>query len=272
MTEEQLVEAMADAYNPAWANKIPGEPDEVYAAYRTRIRRDMSRVLAVVREHIALELEAESECTPCSEDALVVRGCADLVRASGSYDRVDEIISARQHDGAALAEANASLALVSGNRDALAAALVAVATVIRSELGRPWAFQSSAILDALIARGWGPTADAEAEIVRLKNDVKELRDIRDLFVGWPTPIHMQDAMMEMRKRTWREAHAQGWREGREAAAGRAEGYFDKLHPPEGWSDDEKEGYGNGCCDMAMAIVAAIRAIPEPEQNEGRGNG
>ena len=55
-----LIERMADAYNPDWSARLEGETEEAHAAYLADVRRNMSRVLDVVREHVGQEL-AEAE-------------------------------------------------------------------------------------------------------------------------------------------------------------------------------------------------------------------
>lgn len=43
------------------------------------------------REKIATALDVEADTTPCSEDAVVVRDCARLIRARFNYEEAERI-------------------------------------------------------------------------------------------------------------------------------------------------------------------------------------
>ena len=69
-----LIERMADAYNPDWSARLEGETDKAHAAYLADVRRDMSRALDVVREHVGQEL-AEAR----AQIAAAKKGAADAL-------------------------------------------------------------------------------------------------------------------------------------------------------------------------------------------------
>ena len=73
-----LIERMADAYNPDWSARLEGETEEGHAAYLADVRRDMSRVLAVVREHDGQALaEARAQIAALTADLRVEKGKSD---------------------------------------------------------------------------------------------------------------------------------------------------------------------------------------------------
>lgn len=95
-----LIERMADAYNPDWSVRLEGETEEAHAAYLADVRRDMSRVLDVVREHegqALAEATAQIATLTAERDEALRRRDAWRAKAEG-YDEMAAAVRAKVRD------------------------------------------------------------------------------------------------------------------------------------------------------------------------------
>lgn len=62
-----------------------------------RLRAELKEAVVAERERIAAALDNEADMTPCAEDAMVVRNCANLVRADFDHERAEAIAATEEN-------------------------------------------------------------------------------------------------------------------------------------------------------------------------------
>lgn len=86
----------------AWRDLAPDAPDVVKQKARS-VLAALPEVQDIVRQAVEAErgriisaLRCEADVIPCSEDAMVTEGCADLIEANFCYDEAERIAAIRK--------------------------------------------------------------------------------------------------------------------------------------------------------------------------------